>query len=135
VNKRIISELPPFRVGRDVFKLSPIILSVSDSVLVEAGLPDFSGKLCAHLMGKAALDALGATLNGLVHGRGQKDVQMFRHDGETMQLITHLISIVEERFDQQLGICGSYEQSAPLIRRSRERIGFHDQLRKAYLRG
>ena len=71
VNKRIISELPPFRVGRDVFKLSPIILSVSDSVLVEAGLPDFSGKLSAHLMGKAALDALGATLDGLVRGWGQ----------------------------------------------------------------
>jgi len=135
VNKGIIGEPPPYRIGRDVFKLSAIILSVANSVLVEAGLPDFSGKLGAHLMGKAALDALGATLDSLSRGRCQQDVQMFRHNGEAMQLIASLIPIMEERFDQQLGIRGSDEESAPLVRRSRERIGFHSRLRKAYLRG
>jgi len=60
---------------------------------------------------------------------------MFRHNGEAMQLIASLIPIVEERFDQQLGIRGSDEQSAPLVCRRRERVGFHSRLRKAYLRG
>jgi hypothetical protein len=74
VDKRIINETPPFRIGRDVFELSSVVLFVANPMLVEAGLPDFPGKLSAHLMGKAALDALGATLDGLVLGRGQQDV-------------------------------------------------------------
>jgi len=135
VNKWIINEPPPYRVGRNVFELPAIILGVANSMLVETGLPDFSGKLRAHLMRKSALDALGATLDSLSRGRCQQDVQMFRHNSEAMQLITSLILIVEERFNQQLGICGSDEESAPLVRRSRERIGFHSRLRKAYLRG
>ena len=125
VDKRIINEPPPYRIGRDVIELSPIILSVANSVLVEAGLPDFSGKLSANLMRKSALDALCATLNGLVRGRGEQNVQMFRHNGEAMQPIASLIPIVEERFDQQLGIRGSDEQSASLVCCSRECIGFH----------
>jgi len=60
---------------------------------------------------------------------------MFGHDGETMQPVTPLIPIVEENLDQQLGICRSDEQSASLVRRSGERVGFHGLLRKAYLRG
>jgi len=74
VDKRIICEPPSYRIGRDVFELSAKILTVANSVLVEAGLPNFSGKLRAHLMGKSALDALGATLNGLVRGWGQQNV-------------------------------------------------------------
>ena len=133
MNKRIINEPPPYRIGRDVFELSLEILSVPNPMLVESGLPDFSGKLRSHFMRKSTLDALRATLDGLIRGRGQKDVQMFRHNGEAMQVIASLIPIVEERFDQQLGIRGSDEQRAPLIRRSRERVSFHARLRKAYL--
>ena len=125
VNERIIGESPPCRIGRDVVELFPIILSVANPVLVETGLPDFSGKLSADLMRKSALDALCATLDGLVRGRGEQNVQMFRHNGEAMQPIASLIPIVEERLDQQLSIRGSDEESAPLVRRSRERIGFH----------
>ena len=87
VNIGIINQPPPFRIGRDVIELSPKVFSVANPVLVEAGLPDFTGKLRSNFMRKAALDALGATLNGLVRGRSQQDVQMFRHDGEAMQLI------------------------------------------------
>jgi len=34
-------------------------------------------------------------------------MQMFRHHRELMQLVAPLISIVEERLDQQLGVCRS----------------------------
>ena len=135
MNKWIINKPSPHRIGRDVFELPPIILAVSNSVLVEAGLPDFSGKLRSHFMRKSTLDALGATLDSLSRGRCQQDVQMFRHNSEAMQLIASLIPIVEKSFDQQFGIRGPDEQSAPLVCRSRERIGFHGWLRKAYLRG
>jgi len=76
-------------------------------------------------MRKAALDALRAALNRLVCARSQQDVQMLRHNGEAVQLITSLISIMKERFDHQLGIRGSNEQRTPLVGRCRERIGFH----------
>ncbi len=99
VNKQIIIEPPPYRIGRDVFELPAIILGVANSVLMEAGLPDFSGKLHSQFMRKPTLDALGATLDSLSRGRCQQDVQMFRHNGEAMQLIASLIPIVEERFD------------------------------------
>jgi len=135
VNKWIINEPPPYRVGRNVFELPAIILGVANSMLVETGLPNFSGKLRSHFMRKPTLDALGATLDSLSRGRCQQDVQMFRHNSEAMQLIASLIPIVEKSFDQQFGIRGPDEQSAPLVCRSRERIGFHGWLRKAYLRG
>jgi len=94
VDKRIINEPPSYRIGRDVSELSAKIFFVANSVLVEAGLPDFPGILSAHLVGKSALDALCTTLDGLVRGRSQQNMQMFGHNGKAMQLIAPLIPVM-----------------------------------------
>jgi hypothetical protein len=130
-----IDETALSRIRSNIPKLPPKILTVANPMLVEAGLPDFPGKLLPHFMRKAALDALSATLNGLVRCRRQQNMQMFRHHNEPMQLIPPLIPIVEESLHQQFRICRSNEERAPLVRCSGERIGFHGRLRKAYLRG
>ena len=109
MHKRVIDEAPSLRIGCNVAELIPEILCAANPVLVEAGLPDFPVKLRSHLMRKAALDALGATLDRLIRERGQQDVEMFRHNGESMQVIAPLIPIVKEYADQQLGVCRSYE--------------------------
>ena len=93
--KKPIRKPPPFWIGRNVGQLIPKILTIANPVLVESGLPDFPGKLRPYLMRKAALDALGATLNCLSHRRGQQNMQVFRHDGKAMQQEAPLISIVE----------------------------------------
>jgi hypothetical protein len=94
-------------------------------MLVKARLPDLSGKLLSNLMGKPALDALGAALDRLVERRSQQHMQMLWHDDEPMQLVASLIPIVEERLYQQFGIFRPHEQGMPLIRRSGEGVGFH----------
>jgi hypothetical protein len=113
------------RIRRNIPKLPPKILPVSNPMLVESNLPDFVMKLRPHLMRKPAFDALCAPLNGLVLRRSEQDVDTFRHHNEPMQSVSLLISIVKKRLDQQLGICHYGEQSASLEGRGRERIGFH----------
>ena len=123
------------RIRRNISKLFLKILAIANPMLVESSLPDFSGKLLPNLMRKAALDALGATLDGLVRRRGQQHMQMFRHHDEPMQVVAPLISIMKESLDEQLGVCRYREQLAPLVGRSGERVGFHGGLMKAYLKG
>ena len=62
-------------------------------------------------------------------------MQMFRHDHEPMQEKAALVSIVKQRFHEQLGVGSSRKERAPLIGRGCEGIGIHGSLRKAYLRG
>jgi hypothetical protein len=66
VHKWIIDQAPLARIRRDIRKLPPKIFSVSNSVLMKSGLPDFPTILCTCLMRKPTLDALRTTLNGLV---------------------------------------------------------------------
>lgn len=71
---------PLLRIRRNVVKLILKILSVANAVFVESCLPDFPAKLSAQAVRKATLDALGATLNGLIRRRSQQSMQVFRHD-------------------------------------------------------
>jgi hypothetical protein len=61
-------------IGCDVLELIAKVLCVAYSVLVEAGLPDFSRKLRSYFMREAAFDALGAALDGLSLGWGQQNM-------------------------------------------------------------
>src|ERR1700739_633923 len=101
MHKSPLNKPPLPRIRRNIAKLSPKILPVSNPMLMESHLPDLASKLRAHLMRKSALDALRAPLNCLVLRRRQQDVQMFRHYNESMQKIAPLTSIVEERLKQQ----------------------------------
>jgi hypothetical protein len=125
MHKSPINQPPLPRIRRNIAKLPSKILSVANPMLMESHLPDFATKLCAQLMREPALDALRAALNCLVRPRSQQNVQRFRHHGEPMQLEPPLISIVQERLDQQLGMSCHNKQRPPLVRRCRERIGFH----------
>ena len=110
-----IDKPPLLRIRRNVPKLSPKVFFIANPMLVKARLPNLSGKLLSNLMGKPALDALSAALDRLVERRSQQHMQMLRHDDEPMQLITPLISIVEEGLYQQFGIFSLHEQRTPLI--------------------
>src|ERR1035438_10462885 len=104
MHKSPIDQPPLPRIRSNIAKLSLKIFSVANPMLMEAGLPNFTGKLRAHFMRETALDALGAALDCLVRRRRQQDVQMFRNHGKSVQLIAPLIPIMEERLDHQLGM-------------------------------
>jgi len=61
-------------IRRNIPKLPLKILRVANPMLVESLLPDLPWKLLAHFMGKAAFDALSATLDRLAFCRRQQDV-------------------------------------------------------------
>jgi hypothetical protein len=125
MNKRIVSEMSPLWVGRYVIELVLKVIMIADSMRMESWLPNFSGKLRPHLMGKSTLDALSATLNGLIEGRTQQHMQMIGHDGESVHLVALLVAIVKQRIKQKFGICGSHEKSASLVGRRCERVSVH----------
>jgi hypothetical protein len=117
-------------IGRNIRELFLKILHIANPMLMKSYLPHFPSELRPHLMRESALDALGATFNCLVLRRCQQHMDMLRHDGKPMQSVPSLIPIMKEHLDQQLGIFYSDKESAPLVRRRRERIGFHGRLRE-----
>jgi hypothetical protein len=69
-----IDEPPLFRIRRNVAELPPEILAIANPMLMESHLPHFTTKLRPQFMGEPALDALGATLDGLVWSRSQQNM-------------------------------------------------------------
>lgn len=121
----MVNQSSSMRIGSDVFKLISKILFVANAMFVESCLPDLSAKLCPQAMRKAALDALGATLNRLTGERSEKHMQVFRHDDEPMEEIATLIPVAEQGNHEQLRINLPHKESAPLIGRSRQRVSAH----------
>ncbi len=67
----MIHEASVVGVGGYVGSLAFEIFCIADAVFLEVGLPDFSGELLADSVREAALDALGATFDGLLIGGGE----------------------------------------------------------------
>lgn len=55
-----------FRVGRDVLDLGQKVGLIANPVLVESGLPHLAAEVFFELVREPALDALGASFNGLI---------------------------------------------------------------------
>jgi hypothetical protein len=66
MNESPIYETAFPRIGRNIPKLIPEILTVANPMLMESHLPNLAMKLRSHRMGESALDALRAPLNSIV---------------------------------------------------------------------
>jgi hypothetical protein len=110
----MVAETTGFGILSYVGKLIVEVFRVADSMLMEAGLPYFSGELLAHGVGEAAFHTLGAALDCLLWCGCQQDVDVFGHDCESMQCVTALIAVVEEGIQEQVGVLCGLEESAAL---------------------
>ncbi len=123
----------------DVVELVLEVGCVADSVLVVAGLSDFSCELFAHGVGVAAFDALDTAFEGLLSAGRDEDVQVFRHDGEAVELIAGLRAVVEEDLKEEFDIVGADEDGFALVRDECQGVGvgrwLHGGLETAYRRG
>ena len=119
----------------DVAQLVLVVFGVADAVLMEARLPDAAWKFLRKSMGEAAFDALGATFDGLIYGGSQEDVDMFRHDCETVQVVAALVAVAQEGVKDQAGIESGLEQGSALRSNSGNAVGVawgvHGGLRKS----
>jgi hypothetical protein len=77
----------------DVSKLILIVACVSEAVRMVSVLPRVALEVVADGEGKAALDELDATLDGLIRGGCQQGVEMVRHDDEGVECEAGLITI------------------------------------------
>jgi hypothetical protein len=125
VNVLVLVQAAANRICRYVFKLSPKIGRIPNPVFVKALLPDLACELGSDFERETALNALGASFDGLIRSRRQQDVEVFRHHGKSMQFVSSLIAVMKKHLNKELGICGSKKQCAPLICSGGESIGRH----------
>ncbi|MGA2351787.1 MAG: hypothetical protein ABSF70_15235 [Terracidiphilus sp.] len=125
MDKLVVHKPSSFGIGRDIVELVAKVLAIANPMLEISCLPDLALKLIPDFVREPAFDALGAALNCLIEGGGEQNMQNFGHDREAVQQISALVAVMKECFDQQLGICGSDEESTSLIGRGSERIGIH----------
>jgi hypothetical protein len=93
----------------DVSKLTLIVACVSEAMCMISVLPDVALEVVADGEGKAALDKLDATLDGLIRGGCQQGVEMVRHDDEGVECEAGLIAVPKQRVDHELRGCGALE--------------------------
>ena len=91
------------RVVGYVVKLIDEVGQIAEAVFVIARMPDFF--LCMRARGKGVttLDELRAFCERCV-GRSYEEMDMVRHDRETMQQEFSLISVTPERLQEEVGV-------------------------------
>lgn len=91
-----------------------VILGVSDPVVRETDLPDFtSSPGIPNRMRKAAFDQLHGPFQRYPI-RSNDQVHMVRHDHEVMEQVASFLTVMIESLDEQFGKPGSLKQGAPL---------------------
>jgi hypothetical protein len=80
----------------DVSKLILIVACVRKAVRMVSVLPEVALEVVADGEGKAALDELDATLDGLIRGGCQQGVEMVRHDDEGVECEAGLIAVPKQ---------------------------------------
>jgi len=89
-------------VSFDVAKVDRIVLGISHPMVTETALPDreLVGQFVTNAVRRAALDVLDNALEGGC-GRGrQEDMKMIRHQDEGVEHIDTLLTIVEQRINE-----------------------------------
>ena len=99
----------------DVSKLILIVACVNEAVRMVSVWPEVALEVVADGEGKAALDELDATLDGLIRGGCQQGVEMVRHDDEGMECEAGLIAVPKQRVDHELRGCSALEDAVALI--------------------
>jgi hypothetical protein len=114
-------------IRRNIGELIAKIVAVPNPMLVKSRLPYLAPKLLPQFMRVPTLDALGAALDGLAWRWGQQDVQVLRHHREPVKPVTPPIATVEEHLHQELSICDSQKERAPLKSGGCESIRRHSR--------
>ena len=138
VDVGVVLQVAAVGVFCDVGELVLEVCCVADSVLVVAGLPDFSCELFAHGVGVAAFDALDTAFDGLPWAGSDEDMQVFRHDSEAVELVAGLRAVVEEGLKEKFGVVGADKDGFALVRDECQGVGvrrwLHGELETAYRR-
>src|SRR5258705_100067 len=108
----------------DVSKLILIVACVSEAVRMVSVLPEVALEVVADGEGKAALDELDATLDGLIRGGCQQGVEMVRHDDEGVECEAGLITVPKQRVDHELRGCSALEDAVALMCADSDGEGF-----------
>src|SRR5258708_9210231 len=108
----------------DVSKLILIVACVRKAVPMVSVLPEVALEVVADGEGKAALDELDATLDGLIRGGCQQGVEMVRHDDEGVECEAGLITVPKQRVDHELRGCSALEDAVALMCDDRDGEGF-----------
>ena len=99
----------------DVLLLDFVIVYVTDTVFVIAGVPDVAGELLPNREGKAAFDELKATRGACVNGRSDEDVDVIGHDDEAVKLETTLVAIAGKSLDHEFCVRRALEDAVALM--------------------
>ena len=107
VNVGIVFVVFACGVVSHVDKLDVVVVGISDSVLVIAGVPDLSWRLMTRCEGITAFDVLNAFGGGFVYGWRDENVRVVAHDDEAVELEAGFVAMLEERCDEEFGVGGS----------------------------
>jgi hypothetical protein len=107
VNKLVIYKPSSSRVSCHVFDLISKILRIADAMVMETGLPHLSRELLPDREREAPFNTLHASLHRLPLSWRQHDMQMFWHNGKSVQQEPALVPISEYRIHQEFRVRGS----------------------------
>ncbi len=93
-------------------------------MLMTSAVPDLTRRLVAHCEGVPAFDELHTPSGADTHRRCDNDMDVIRHDDESMHSETPLIAVTKEHLDEQLGIRCTLEVALSLMRKDRDRVRF-----------
>jgi len=109
MHKNMIAQSSLLRIRGDIGQLICEIVCIANAMLMEPSLPDAAPKLGSHGMRKAAFNTLGAPFDRLFLRGGKQDMNVLRHDHESMQEITSFFLVMEERAYEQFSVYSSSE--------------------------
>ena len=110
-------------IVRDIELLGCEVLDVANAVFVTTRVPDLAGELIANGKGIASFDELDAARGALVDGWRDEDVNVVRHDDESVEGKAALVAIAEESLNHQLGVRGALEQALTLMGEDSDGVG------------
>jgi hypothetical protein len=111
------------RVVGDVSQLMAEVFFITDTVLVIAAVPDFSGRLLAYGERVSTFNELNAPGCGLVDCRRDENVDVVGHDDKAVEVEAAFVSVLEECGDEEFGVGCSLEVPVALEGQDGDGVG------------
>jgi hypothetical protein len=118
----IIGVFFSFWVVGDVEPLALKIVQITDAMLVIARVPDISVELLADREGEAAFDELKTSCSSSIDGRCDEDMDVIWHGDEGVESEAALITIAEEDFNHEFGVCSALKDAVALVGENRDGV-------------
>jgi len=103
-------------VSMNVVPVIHEVLVVANSVIGESSFPDFpfAAEDVSERVGVSALDELNGMFERYAVGGSEQEMNVFRHQGEGVELITALAAISILGLQEKAGVVFDHEQSSTL---------------------